>query len=249
MSESVYSYLYKSSSFQTFGSSHLLGLMVSVVLIVFVPWLSIRYLSKKSQSRLGALIGYVVMLGYPAWVVLEIAAGSFDMTLHLPVHLCRVSNLLIPLVMVKRNYFMFEILFFWGLSGTLQGAITPDISADFPHFHYFRFWFAHNGLVLALIYAAVVYKMRPTVCSLWKSFIALNMFLLLATLVNIMLNSNYFWICGKPTTASGEHVSTILDFMGPWPWYILVAEFVALFHFFLAYAPFYFINKKSKDKQ
>ena len=248
MRESVRQYLYEETSFEMFGADHIAGLSVSVLLIVLIPWVSLKFLNSKSQKNIGMTIGYIVMLNYPIWVFLEIIAGTFDFILHLPVHLCRISNLLIPLVMVKRNYFTFEILFFWGLSGTLQGAITPDISAGFPHFHYFRFWIAHNGLVLALIYAVVVYKMRPTIHSLWKSFIALNVFLIFAIVVNLILNANYFWICGKPVTTTGEHVPSILDFMGPWPWYILSAEFVALIHFSLAYIPFYFLNKTGKGK-
>ena len=237
-------YLYENSTFEVFGVEHVVGLLISVLMIVLIPWVSLKYLGKNSQARLGMVIGYIVMLNYPIWVVLEMIAGTFNFSLHLPVHLCRISNLLIPLVMVKRHYLTFEILFFWGLSGTLQGAITPDISAGFPHFHYFRFWIAHNGLVLALVYAVVVFKMWPTKKSIQKSFIALNLFLILAVIVNLILDANYFWICGKPVTPSGDHVPTILDFMGPWPWYILTAEFVALIHFLLAYTPFYFINKK-----
>ena len=248
MRETVHHYLYGDTSFEVFGSDHFWGLTISVLLIVIIPWISVRYLNRKSQNNLGMIIGYIVMLNYPAWVMLEIIAGSFDVSLHLPVHLCRVSNLLIPLVMVKRHFLTFEILFFWGLSGSLQGAITPDISAGFPHFHYFRFWVGHNGIILALIYAVVVFRMRPTIHSLWKSFVALNIFLILAVIANLILDANYFWICGKPTTPTGEHVPSILDFMGPWPWYILSAEFVAILHFFLAYSPFYFLNKNGKNK-
>ena len=248
MREAVRSYLYENTSFEQFGTDHVLGLLISVFLIIFIPWVSVKYLNRKTQRSLGVYIGYVVMLNYPVWVLLEITAGSFDSTLHLPVHLCRVSNLLIPLVMVKRHFLTFEILFFWGLSGSLQGAITPDISAGFPHFHYFRFWVGHNGIILALIYAVVVFRMRPTIHSLWKSFVALNIFLILAVIANLILDANYFWICGKPTTPTGEHVPSILDFMGPWPWYILSAEFVAILHFFLAYSPFYFLNKNGKNK-
>ena len=243
MRVAVHQYLYGDTSFRLFGADHLWGIVVSVLFIVTVPWISVKYLNKRAQKHLGMIIGYVVMLNYPAWVILESIAGSFDVSLHLPVHLCRLSNLLIPLVMIKRHFLTFEILFFWGLSGSLQGAITPDISAGFPHFHYFRFWVGHNGIILALVYAVVVFKMRPTPYSIWKSFIALNIFLILAVIINLVLDANYFWICGKPTTPTGEHVPSILDFMGPWPWYILSAEFLALFHFVLAYLPFYFLKK------
>jgi hypothetical integral membrane protein (TIGR02206 family) len=121
----------------------------------------------------------------------------------------------------------------------LQGAITPDVTHGFPHFHYFRFFIGHNGMVLVLIYAIVVFDLRPTLKGLWDSFLALNAFLVFAAIVNLILDSNYFWICGKPPTAS------LLDYLGPWPWYILMAEFIALLHYLVAYAPFYFFNKRS----
>jgi uncharacterized membrane protein YwaF len=34
-----------------------------------------------------------------------------------------------------------------------------------------------------------------------------------------------------------------LDYLGPWPWYILAAEFVALAHFLVAFVPFIFLNR------
>jgi hypothetical integral membrane protein (TIGR02206 family) len=183
------------------------------------------------------------MSSYIIWTILEIIAGTFDLKLHLPIHLCRMANLLLPLVMVTRSFFFYEILYFWGLSGMLQAVITPDIAAGFPHFQFFRFWFAHHGMIIALIYATVVYDMRPNLKSVWKAMLALNIFLLISIIANILLDANYFWICGKPINQLGEHVPSLLDYLGPWPWYILAAEFVALAHFLLAYIPFIFIKR------
>ncbi len=227
-----------------FGAEHIWAMIVSIILIIALPLYSKKNLSEKSQYNLGKIIGWLVFLNYITWVVLEIIAGTFDHKLHLPVHLCRFANLMIPLVMVWRSYLAYEILFFWGFAGMLQASITPDIAAGFPHFQYFRFWVGHQGVILALVYATVVYEIRPSFRSLVKSFIGLNIFLLVAVLVNTALDANYFWICGKPVNHLGDPIPSLLDFMGPWPWYILTGEFVALAHFLLAYTPFYFINKQ-----
>ena len=62
-------------------------------------------------------------------------------------------------------------------------------------------------------------------------------FLVIALFANLILDANYFWIMGKPPAGS------LLDYMGPWPWYILTGEFVALGHFILAYLLYLLINK------
>jgi len=68
----------------------------------------------------------------------------------------------------------------------------------------------------------------------------------IAAIVNLLLDANYFWICGKPVNHIGERIPTLLDYMGPWPWYILTGEVVALAHFLLAYSPFYIIKRKEQ---
>ena len=57
-----------------------------------------------------------------------------------------------------------------------------------------------------------------------SDYLSIIIFLFIALFSNIILDANYFWLMGKPP------VGSLLDFMGPWPWYILVAEFVALIH-------------------
>ena len=199
-----------------------------------------KYLSVSWQNKIGVFIGFLVMSNYLAWVVLELVAGSFDVKLHLPFHLCRFANLTIPIVMIWKPERFFQILYYWGMSGILQGAITPDATHGFPHFHYFRFFLGHNGMILALIYAIVIYDLKPTVMGIWDAFLGINVFLLISIIVNWMLDANYFWISAKPETFS------LLDYLGPWPWYILSSEFVALLHFVMAYLPFYFISKRKK---
>ena len=248
MRDTVYQYLNTFEPFDMFGMEHILAIIAALVVIIVLPLYAKNHLNEESQHKLGMLIGWFVFGNYITWVGLESIAGTFDVKEHLPVHLCRFANLMIPLVMLWRSYFVYEILFFWGFSGMLQASITPDIAAGFPHFHYFRFWLGHQGLILALVYATVVYEIRPSFKSLIKSFIALNVFLGVAAIVNVLLDANYFWICGKPVNQIGERIPTLLDYMGSWPWYIITGEFVALAHFLLAYSPFYFINKRKEQQ-
>ena len=240
MRDAVHAYLIKPNPFVQFGADHLIGMAISIILWIWIPLLAKKHLSIKNQHNLGIFLGCVVMSNYLAWVILELIGGSFDSKLHLPFHLCRFANLAVPFLMIWKRERLFQILYYWAMSGMLQAAITPDATHGFPHFHYFRFFLGHQGMILVLIYFIVVFEIKPTLRGLREAFIALNGFLLFAIFINLFFDSNYFWICGKPPTAS------LLDYLGPWPWYILTAEFVALLHFFGAYAPFYYINKKNE---
>jgi hypothetical integral membrane protein (TIGR02206 family) len=73
---------------------------------------------------------------------------------------------------------------------------------------------------------------RPTWRSIRKVLLGGNLYLLLVGLINWMLGSNYLFIAHKPETAS------LLDVLGPWPWYILVMEALALVMTLLLYLPY-----------
>ena len=55
--------------------------------------------------------------------------------------------------------------------------------------------------------------------------------------VNLAFDANYFWLCGKPSRP------TLLDHLGPWPWYLFVVALVGLAHFAIAYLPIHFVNR------
>jgi hypothetical integral membrane protein (TIGR02206 family) len=73
---------------------------------------------------------------------------------------------------------------------------------------------------------------RPTLKSLWKTFLVTNAYMLIIAPINLLLDGNYLFICRPPDTPS------LIDYLGPWPWYILSLEIVGLLFFFVFYAPF-----------
>ena len=103
-------YLNTYNQFELFGLSHWAAIFLFLILVFLLPWYAKTYLNTNQQNRVGIALGLIVFINYPIWIILEIFAGSFDVTLHLPLHLCRFANLLIPFVMVKRNYLVFQIL-------------------------------------------------------------------------------------------------------------------------------------------
>ena len=59
-----------------------------------------------------------------------------------------------------------------------------------------------------------------------------NVYLLVVTGINLLIDSNYMFTLHKPPTAS------LFDVLGPWPIYLLAAEGIAAVVFLLLYLPF-----------
>ena len=229
--ESVHSYLTEFEPFELFETTHWVSIGVTVTLAVVLPWLATRYLRDREQIAFGIGLGVVVAIGYFVRILLEGVAGTLDLTQHLPLHMCWLSCLMLPIAMAQRSQTLFEIVYYWGLAGGIQGIITPINEADFPHFHFLYYFCGHNLLVVTLIYALAVYGTRPTWRGVWRAFFAGVVLMLVCIPVNLLLDANYFFLCRKP------EVETLLNYMGPWPWYVVAGAFVALAHFALAYVP------------
>ena len=110
--------------------------------------------------------------------------------------------------------------------------LTPELFYPFPHYRFFHFFIAHIAIILACLFMTWIVGYRPTVKSIWRTFVYLNIYMTIILGVNALTNGNYLFLAYKPANPS------LLDYLGPYPWYILSLEFVALAFFFLLYAPF-----------
>jgi hypothetical integral membrane protein (TIGR02206 family) len=66
----------------------------------------------------------------------------------------------------------------------------------------------------------------------------MNLYMLLITFVNRAIGSNYLFIAHKPETAS------LIDVLGPWPWYILIMEGIGILLCLLLYLPYAIHDRK-----
>lgn len=233
-----YQYIHSHLTFTLFGTSHLIVLIMSLLICVFLPLYAKKYCSAETQLSIGKGIGWTIIISWICSVLLEIAAGTFDIKIHLPLQLCYFCNIIILSVVQHRSFKWFEVMYFWVFAGTLQATITPDLSHNFPHFGFFRYFIGHTGLILAIVYAIVVYEMRPNKHSIWKAFLATNVYLFAVSGVNYVLGANYFYTCAKPEKAS------LLDALGEWPWYIVRGEFLTLLFYVVLFLPFAFYRNK-----
>lgn len=197
-----------------------------------------RKLSRKEQEYLLHGIAIFISLTVVSFHIYKIGLGEYNLQTDLPLYLCSLLGLIIPLFTYFKRNWMYEILLFWIIAGTSQAIITPDIPIGFPSFEFFRYWIVHLGLVVIILYATMVLNFKPKLRSVFKSFLALQVYVVFMILVNFVLDANYFYLIRKPESA------TLLDYMGDWPYYILTGQLILIPYFLLIYLPFYLTREK-----
>jgi hypothetical integral membrane protein (TIGR02206 family) len=201
--------------FTAYGPSHWAVLAVFVVVALLLVWLGRR--QTESQSRLfGRVAGVLTAAIYAA--VFVYALFPFDVRWSVPLQLTDLATVIAAYAWWSQRHWAFVLTYYWGLVLSVQALISPALSGpDFPSHQFLGFWSIHLLVVWAAIYLTWGRGMRPG----WRSFrvvVAVTLAWMAFTLMfNGIAGSNYGFLNAKPSTAS------LLDVLGPWPWYLLTA--------------------------
>lgn len=165
----------------------------------------------------------LVLLGDAiSFVVAEVVAGTWSAVTDLPLALCDAAVLVASAACWWRTPLLVELTYFWGLAGTLQAVITPDLNAGFPHLVFFQYLIGHLGIVIAAVYLVVGLRIAPRPGSVIRTFVITLGYTAFVGVVDAASGANYMFLRSPPGNW------TLLKVLGPWPWYIASAAGVAL---------------------
>jgi len=178
------------------------------------------------------VIAVAVVLAEFAWWILAIAQDRWSFQYNLPLHLCEVGCFVLAASLWWRRQFAFEVAYFWGLGGTLPGLFTPSIPGHFPDAVYFQYYAEHGLVVLGALYLVLAMGMRPARGAVLRVFTATVIYAVAVWFVDLATNGNYLFLRYLPPT------KTALDYMGPWPWYLVTGTVLAILVMNALYMPF-----------
>jgi hypothetical integral membrane protein (TIGR02206 family) len=165
-------------------------------------------------------------------------AGVWDVSFTLPLQLCSISLILCLILLASGSRLIFQIVYFIGIAGALMAVLTPELFFGFPHFRYFQFFITHILIIWTCLYFVLTKRYAPTHKGMWLSFLFLNISAGIAYLANKWTGGNYMFLAYKPSNGS------LIDFLGPYPYYIAALEGIALIIFYLLLLPFAVWNRK-----
>ncbi len=174
-----------------------------------------------------------------AWWIYLVAthAHRAELLYALPFQLCDAAIFVSAFALWFRWQLLVEVTYFWGLAGTIQAIFTPDLPQHFPSFPFIQYYIAHGGVVAAALLLVVGLRQWPRRRAfLWV--IALTIaYTAFVGFLDAVTGADYMYLRAKPASA------TLLDVMGPWPWYIAWAALVAFALFIILDAPFVLLRR------
>jgi len=199
--------------FQAYTPEHWLLLGMLVVGAVLLGRIGVRQRGSPDELRFRHAYAVLVPVFTVPFQLLQLLPGDFTLGTSLPLQVCDLSWIVAVYALWSRNDRAIALLYFWGLTLTVQAAVTPSLGQTFPDPRYFMFWGMHFLTIWAAVYL-VCLAGGPS----WRGY----RFVLLCTAAwaalvmafNALTGTNYGYLARKPDTAS------LLDLLGPWPAYI-----------------------------
>jgi hypothetical integral membrane protein (TIGR02206 family) len=211
-----------------FGVVHLSLLVAIVGAAATLSWLCRRRTLSARTVRL--VLGGGIAANELVWWVFRYSHEGIHST-NLPLQLCNIAVWLTVVACLTLNPLAVELAYFAGLAGSGMAVLTPDLWKPWPSYPAVYFFLAHGGVLVAcsaLIFGKIVELRRGAV---WRAFGIIAAYAAAVGIFNAVFGANYMYLCSKPVNPS------LLNWLGPWPWYLGGSAAAALVLFWVLWLP------------
>lgn len=212
-----------------FGPVHLAILAAVPAFATLLAMLHSRFPSAGKRIRVG--LSVLLFASFASYYGSFAAYGVPMIPNHLPLELCDFSLWLVMAALLTLRPAVFDLAYYWALAGASMSLLTPNMLHP-SLFLAIQFFADHGLIVAATLYLVWSEQARPRQGSVVRALVALNVLAAAVGSFDAFFKTDYMFLRAKPSTVS------LLDLLGPWPWYILSLEAVGLGLFLLLYLPF-----------
>ena len=207
--------LLAAKAFETFGTSHLVMLVVFILGIWPVVVLGRRVRGTSQELRVSRVYACLIPCFTIPLQVIDFLPGNYDLQTTLPLQLCDFAWIAAVVALWTQRPTPVALTYYWGLALTTQALITPALNLDFPDPKFIAYWGMHLLIVWAAVFLTWGLGLHPT----WRDYgrtVAITATWAVGVFCfNLVVGTNYGFLNRKPGTS-------ILDLLGPWPLYVVV---------------------------
>jgi hypothetical integral membrane protein (TIGR02206 family) len=216
--------------FQPYGSAHLIVIGLTITL-PFVLAAIAR--SDVAERIIAGGLSLLLVLNYAVYLCLTHSFGAVSWEQVLPLQLCDWAMIVVIAALWTHRRSWFEVAYFWGIGGTVQAVLTPNLAVGYPDFRFFSFFISHCGVIVGIVFLMLRYKLRPRAWSIVRVFAWTELYFLITLAADALTGVNYGFLLHKP------EAKTLLNILSDYrPLYLFQMHLLALAFFIALYLPF-----------
>ena len=219
--------------FQPYGLPHLTVIFLTIVLPFALAAIVWRTKSSRTEKAIVGVLSAVLVLNYIVYLIFIRSRGTASWQQMLPMQLCDWGMVVVIVAMCTGNQRWFEVAYFWGIGGTLQAVLTPNLRFGFPDWRFISFFTSHCGIIIGVVFLMLTRRYRPYPMSIVRVFLWSEFYFVVTFITDKLTGFNYGFLLHKPEAFS------ILSFLSDSePLYLLQMHGLALSFFLALYVPF-----------
>jgi hypothetical integral membrane protein (TIGR02206 family) len=223
--------------FHAYGPAHLIVIFLTVALPFVLAFTVHRTKSRFLERSICFTISALLLINYAGYLVVARGLGVTAWYRMLPLQLCDWAMAVIIVALWTGNRRWLEIAYFWGIGGTLQAIITPNLRFGFPDLRFISFFVAHSGIIIGIVFLMLMYGFRPRAIGIMRTFAWTEVYFVVAFSVDLLTGENYGFLLHKP------EASSLLSFLSDRrPLYLAEFHLLAFAFFAALYAPFAIVD-------
>jgi len=202
-------------------SQHVIFGGISTILCLAAAWIYSNC-SNKLKTIIFQTISWLVVFNEFAFQLNMVYYGIWSYRTSLPLEMCYLSALLIPIyTRFKHCRPLQNWFFFAGFGGSTFAFINTNLSEMEQIYISIHYFFAH-GLVIFVMFALVIDGYRPRWADYFNAIKWTIILVIFIIVINLILGSNYMFTFQKPPGVN----FTLL--MPEWPYYFIFMLLIGL---------------------
>jgi hypothetical integral membrane protein (TIGR02206 family) len=207
---------------ELWSAEHIAALVATAAVAVLLV-AGARRRGERWARETGRVLAVVIAAGFVCEQLTYALRGTWSAEVNLPLQLTDAVTLAsIAALWRPEAALLVELVYFWALSASLQAVITPDLDSTFPDVPFFTYFATHAGAIAAACLLVFGIGRAPRPGAVGRVYAVTAAFAALAATATLVTGGNYMFLRRKPVHGS------LLDYMGPWPVYIVAGAVLGL---------------------
>ena len=199
-------------AFLAFSAGHMVIIALLAIATALACAAGVRWRGTAKLRRTERVAGWVMLAVYVTATIYWLLPANFRLDVSLPLHMCDMTGLIAPLVLLTGRQTFRTLLYFWGIGLSIHGVLTPVLEHGVWHVTFPLYWLVHLSIVGTAVYDLIAHRYRPTFRDLLIAIGWCAVWLTTVLVVDVTYGLNYGYVGNVAPDGP-----TVIDSLGPWP--------------------------------